>query len=148
MGVPPFEPTSQDGKLYARGASDTKCSVWANLKAFEAILATEGKLPVNVKVLFEGEEEMGSPSMLALLRAHKALLQADALLICDGPFSPEQPIIAYTRRGLVSAEVTVRGPDHDLHSGGYGGTVHNPLHLLGQIVGSFHDDLGRGQKPG
>jgi acetylornithine deacetylase/succinyl-diaminopimelate desuccinylase-like protein len=145
---PPFEPTSRDGKLYARGAQDDKSGVWANLKACEAILATEGKLPVNVKLFFEGEEEMGSPSMPAFLQAHKALLAADALLLCDGPFNPEQPIIAYALRGVVSAEVTVSGPDHDLHSGVYGGTVHNPLHLLGQIVGSFHDELGRVRIPG
>ncbi len=146
--TPPFEPTSREGKLYARGTSDTKCSVWANLKAFEAILETEGKLPVNVKFFLEGEEEMGSPSMPAFVRANTALLQADALLICDGPFNPEQPVIAYTRRGIVAAEVTVSGPDHDLHSGGYGGTVHNPLHLLGKIIGSFHDEQGRVQIPG
>lgn len=143
----PFEPQIREGKLYARGVSDTKCSVWASLKAIEAVLSVNGNLPVNVKIVYEGEEETGSPSMPAVLQAHKSLFKADALIILDGPFAPERPMIVYTRRGIIAAEVSIQGPGHDLHSGAYGGTVHNPLQLLGQIIGSFHDEAGRVQIP-
>ncbi len=144
----PFEPTIRDGKIFARGTLDDKSGVWANLKACEAILATDGKLPVNVKLFFEGEEETGSPHMQSFVEEHQALLAADALLICDGPFDPEQPTIPYALRGMVAAEVLVRGADHDLHSGVFGGAIHNPIHLVGQMVGSFHDANGRILIPG
>lgn len=147
--TPPFEPTVRDDKLFARGVIDDKCGVWANLKALESILAAEdGQLPVNVKLFFEGEEEMGSPNMLPFVQAHKELLAADLLVICDGPLNPDSPRLGYALRGIVAAEVTITGPDHDLHSGAYGGAVHNPLHMVGKIVGSFHDDNGRIQIPG
>jgi acetylornithine deacetylase/succinyl-diaminopimelate desuccinylase-like protein len=145
---PPFQPTSRDGKLYARGSTDDKCGIWANLKAIESMLAVNGRLPVNVKLFFEGEEEMASPHMAPFVAAHKELLAADALLLCDGPFNPEQPTINYALRGIVTGEVRVSGPDHDLHSGKYGGTVHNPIHVVGQIAGSFHDEVGRVQIAG
>ena len=146
--TPPFEPTIREGKLYARGAVDDKAGVFVNLKALESILAVDGKLPVNVKLFFEGEEESGSPSMHAFVAAHKELLKADLLILCDGGFNREMPEIIYSGRGIVSAEVTVTGPDHDLHSGTYGGVVHNPLHVVGKIIASFHDDEGRIQLPG
>lgn len=146
--TPPFEPAVRDGKLYARGSIDDKVGVWANLKAIESILAAQGTLPVNVKLIFEGEEEIASPHMPAFVRDHKELLDADYLVLCDGFFDPQRPTITYALRGIVAAEVTVRGPDHDLHSGKYGGTVHNPLHVVGKMVGSFHDDAGRVQIPG
>lgn len=145
--TPPFEPTVRDGKLYARGSSDNKNGVWGNLKTFESILATEGRLPVNVKVLFEGEEETASPSAAPFVNANRELLRADALMMSDSGFDPDNPVIGYTARGIISAEVVVRGPDHDLHSGGYGGVVHNPLHMVGKIIGSFHDEAGRVQIP-
>lgn len=146
--TPPFEPTLREGKLYGRGAIDDKIGVWANLKACESILATAGKLPVNVKLFFEGEEEMGSPNMQAFVHANQALLAADALILCDGSFNPEHPRIEYALRGMVGTEVIVSGPDHDLYSGHFGGAVHNPIHLVGQIIGSFHDDQGRVRIPG
>lgn len=145
---PPFEPTVRDGKLYARGVVDDKAGVWVNLKAFESIFQTEGKLPINVKIFFEGEEEMGSPNVQPFIEANADLLKADVLALCDGGFSPDNPITAYTLRGLVSAEVKLTGPDHDLHSGMYGGAVHNPLHMAGHIINSFHDANGRIQIPG
>jgi acetylornithine deacetylase/succinyl-diaminopimelate desuccinylase-like protein len=146
--TPPFEPTERDGKLYARGSEDDKAGVWANLKAIESILAVDGKLPVNVKLFFEGEEESGSPNMHPFVAGNKELLNADLFVLCDGEFVRDQPSIVYSGRGIVAAEVTLTGPDHDLHSGTYGGTVHNPLHLAGKIIGSFHDDAGRIQIPG
>ena len=146
--TPPFEPTLRDGKLYARGAVDDKSGVYVNLKALESILAVDGTLPVNVKLFFEGEEESGSPSMLPFVTAHKDLLQGDLLILCDGGFDKKMPSIVYSGRGIASAEVTVTGSDHDLHSGVYGGVVQNPLHVVGKIVGSFHDEAGRVRIPG
>lgn len=146
--TPPFEPNVRDGKVYARGSSDNKNGVWGNLKTFESIFATEGKLPVNIKVIFEGEEETASPSAEPFVKANRDLLKADAMMMSDSSFDPDNPSIGYTARGIISAEVVVRGPDHDLHSGGYGGVVQNPLHVLGKIVGSFHDEAGRVQIPG
>jgi acetylornithine deacetylase/succinyl-diaminopimelate desuccinylase-like protein len=139
----PFEPTMRDGRLYARGVIDDKCGVWLNLKSFESMFQTEGKLPVNVKLFFEGEEECGSPNMEPFVKANKELLSADALILCDGGFSGENPQQGYSARGVVGAQVTVKGSTHDLHSGMWGGGVHNPLHHASKIIASFHDDEGR-----
>lgn len=144
----PFEGVIKGRKLFARGASDNKAGVWGNLKTFEALLRTNGELPVNVKIMFEGEEESGSPSIEAFVQANKARLQADALLNCDGDFAPEDPRLYYGGRGMVTAEVRVTGPKADIHSGLYGGLVQNPLHVAGRIIGAFHDDAGRVQVPG
>jgi acetylornithine deacetylase/succinyl-diaminopimelate desuccinylase-like protein len=146
--TPPFEPTIRQGKLFARGTIDDKVGVYLNLKAIESMLAVDGRLPLNVKLFFEGEEETGSPHMLPFVVSHKELLQADLLLLCDGGFDPQQPQHAAALRGIVVAEVVISGPEQDLHSGRFGGTVHNPLHMVGQIVGSFHDASGRVQIPG
>lgn len=139
----PFEPTIIDGRLVARGTVDDKCGIWVNLKAVESILAVKGQLPINIKFFFEGEEELGSVNVQPFVAANKDLLAADALLICDGPFSPSQPIIGYSVRGTVMGEVTVSGPPHDLHSGRYGGAVRNPVHEMASIIASFHDQSGR-----
>ncbi len=144
----PFEAEIRDGRMYARGASDNKAGVWGNLKVFEAMLKANGELPLNVKIMFEGEEESGSPSIEAFVQENKELLQADVMLNCDGGLKPEDPRIYYAGRGIVSAQVTVTGPKADLHSGEYGGLVQNPLHIAGKIIGSFHDDEGRIQLPG
>lgn len=146
--TPPFEPSFRDGKLYARGAVDDKSGVFVNLKALESILNVDGKLPVNIKLFFEGEEESGSPNMHPFVAANKELLKADLLVLCDGGFDKHLPTITYSGRGIVGAEVTITGPDHDLHSGVYGGVVHNPLHVVGQIVASFHDNEGHIRIPG
>jgi acetylornithine deacetylase/succinyl-diaminopimelate desuccinylase-like protein len=140
---PPFEPTVSDGALVARGAVDDKCGVWVNLKAIEAALSAAGELPMNIKLLFEGEEEFGSVNTAAVLSDYRSILAADAVIISDGPFSSQQPSIGYALRGSISGEVTVTGPAHDLHSGRYGGAVKNPIHFLARIISSFHDASGR-----
>lgn len=146
--TPPFEPTLRDGLLYARGVFDDKSNLFLNLKAIEAMLATAGELPVNVKVFFEGEEEVGSPNMEPFVQQHKGLLAADVLLVCDGSSPADSPRITTATRGLVGGEVFVTGPRRDLHSGKYGGGVHNPAHMVGQIIAALHDDEGRVQIPG
>ncbi|QPC82324.1 dipeptidase [Phototrophicus methaneseepsis] len=144
----PFEAEIRDGKLYARGASDNKAGVWGNLKVLESMLSADGKLPLNVKIMFEGEEESGSPSMEPFVAANKELLQADIMLNCDGGFDMHNPQLAYAGRGIISAEVTVKGPRADLHSGGFGGVVRNPLHVAAEIIASLHDEDGRVTLPG
>ena len=144
----PFEAQIGNGRVVARGASDNKAGVWGSLKTFEALLKANGELPVNVKIMFEGEEESGSPSIEPFVIAHKDQLQADVLLNCDGDFDPDAPRLFYAGRGIVSAEVRVTGPKADIHSGAYGGLVQNPLHIAGKIIGSFHDGDGRIQLPG
>ena len=145
---PPFEPTIIDDRLVARGAVDDKCGIWITLKAIESILATSGELPINVKLYFEGEEELGSKNAGPSIAANKDLLAADAVIITDGPFSPQQPIIGCAVRGTITGEVRVQGPPHDLHSGRYGGAVKNPIHYLARIIASFHDASGRVQITG
>ncbi|MCY4465463.1 MAG: M20/M25/M40 family metallo-hydrolase [Chloroflexi bacterium] len=145
---PPFQPTVVKGRLIARGAVDDKCGVWILLKALEAILAAGGRLPVNVKCLFEGEEELGSKNTIAALNQYRSLLAADALIICDGPFSPKQPGIGVSVRGAVQGELRVTGPPQDLHSGRYGGAVRNPIHSLARIIAALHDSEGRVRLPG
>jgi len=144
----PFEAQIREGRMVARGASDNKAGIWGNLKTFEALLKANGELPVNVKIMFEGEEESGSPSIEPFVIANKDRLQADVLLNCDGDFDPDDPRLYYAGRGIVSAEVTVTGPKADIHSGLYGGLVQNPLHVAGKIIGSFHNEQGRIQLPG
>lgn len=146
--TPPFEPSVREGRLYARGAADDKCGVWGTLKTLEAMFGAHGTLPVNVKMFYEGEEETGSPNMEAFVTANKDLLKADIFILCDGGFDPEKLQTTYALRGIAALEVTVTGPGRDLHSGEFGGAVHNPLHMIGKIIGSFHDDSGRIQIPG
>jgi len=138
----PFEPTVLAGKLIARGTVDDKCGIWVNLTAIESILSVTDELPINIKLFFEGEEELGSPNVQTFVKQHKDLLSADSLIICDGPFSPKQPIIGYSVRGTIMGEVIVSGPPHDLHSGRYGGAVRNPIHHIADIISSLHDDDG------
>lgn len=146
--TPPFEPVLKDGKLYARGTIDDKCGVFVNLKAFESILQTDGRLPVNVKVFFEGEEENGSPNMEPFVIKYKELLTADLLLISDGGSLPDQPLNITSVRGIIDGEVFVKGPARDLHSGSFGGIVHNPAHKAAEIIAALHDADGRVQIPG
>ena len=144
----PFSAEIADGKIWARGASDNKGQHFAHLKAIESILATEGKLPVSIKVLLEGEEESGSGEIDPFLLANKRLLQADSGLISDGAMHPGQPLLAYGLRGVVAMEIYVQGPGRDLHSGSYGGTVLNPIQALAEIIGQLHDKTGRVIIPG
>lgn len=144
----PFEPTIREGKLYARGVIDDKAGVFLHLKALEAVLSTQGTLPINVKLIFEGEEESGSPTMTSLIEAHKNLLAADVVVISDGGSSNERPTMMASARGIVTAEVRVQGPERDLHSGSFGGVVHNPIHKVSEIIAAFHNDEGHVQIPG
>lgn len=144
----PYGAVQQGDLLFGRGTSDMKGQVIATLVAVESIVRTSG-LPVNIKWLFEGEEEIGSPSMEAFLPRHKGLLAADFCLNPDaGMIAADKPTITYGLRGLAYFEVHVWGPKHDLHSGLYGGTVHNPAQALIELVAGMHDENGRITLPG
>ena len=147
---PPFEPTLEDGtRIVARGATDDKGQFYCYLKGIEAHMRVRGALPCNVRVIIEGEEEIGSPNLRPFLERHRELLQADAILVSDTSMhGPDQPSIMYALRGLAYLEVTVRGPSHDLHSGLYGGAVPNPIHALAGMLAALHDADGRVCVPG
>ncbi len=140
----PFDPTVADGHLVARGASDDKGPVFAWIAAIEAFRAAGEALPVNIKCLFEGEEEVGSPTLGPFVADNTERLACDAIAIADGAFyDDETPSLTYALRGLTYIEVTATGPDHDLHSGLCGGLAPNPLNALAALVASLHDDDGR-----
>lgn len=142
--TPPFAPRVQDGRIYARGACDDKGQVFMHLAAIEALLQTTGRLPVNLKVLIEGEEEVGSPNLAPFLAAHPERFAADVVLISDtGMWQPGVPALCIGVRGLTGLELDLRGAATDMHSGVYGGAVHNPLHALARLLASLHDDQGR-----
>jgi acetylornithine deacetylase/succinyl-diaminopimelate desuccinylase-like protein len=146
--TPPFEPTERDGKIYARGAIDSKSNVMLLIKAAESLIATDSA-PVNLKVLFEGDEESASENMTTFVAANKDRLQADVIAICDGSMSDrEQPDISYGLRGVVCMELEVFGPKQDLHSGHFGGTVHNPIQALAEIITQLHHPDGSIAVPG
>jgi acetylornithine deacetylase/succinyl-diaminopimelate desuccinylase-like protein len=146
---PPFEPAVRGEDLYGRGASDDKGQMFTHLKAVESYLRTIGKLPVNIKCLFEGEEEIGSPNLTAFLDSHKVALAADAAVLSDTRMlGPDRPVITESLRGGLSLEVEVRGPEQDLHSGNFGGAIHNPLQVLCEIIAKLHDTSGRVTIPG
>jgi len=145
---PPFEPTQRGENLYGRGASDMKGQVVITLKAVEALVHA-GKLPINVKFIIEGEEEIGSPSLDDFISAHKDLLACDFALNPDtGMIAADTPTVTYGLRGLAYFELRVSGPNHDLHSGIYGGVVHNPAQALCELVTGMHDAKGRVTLPG
>jgi acetylornithine deacetylase/succinyl-diaminopimelate desuccinylase-like protein len=144
----PFDPTEKASALFARGSSDMKGQIIASLKALESILKT-GILPVNVKVMFEGEEEIGSPNLDAFMNEHKQLLACDIVLNPDaGMIGQDVPTIVYALRGLAYFELRVYGPSHDLHSGMFGGVVHNPAQALCELIAGMHDYRGRVTIPG
>ena len=141
---PPFEPTERAGRIYARGAADDKGQLYMHVKALEALLATEGSLPVNVVVLAEGEEEVGSPNLVPFLEAQAERLACDLVVISDtSMFAEGLPSLLFSLRGLAYFEIHVRGARSDLHSGEYGGAVTNPANALAHIVASLHDEDGR-----
>jgi acetylornithine deacetylase/succinyl-diaminopimelate desuccinylase-like protein len=141
---PPFEPTERDGNLYARGATDDKGQMFTYLKAAEAWLQTAGKLPINVKYLIEGEEEVGGKNLEAYVAANREKLACDYAVISDtSQFAPGMPAITYGLKGLAYFELLVQGANRDLHSGTYGGAVQNPLNALAAILASFKDKDGR-----
>ena len=147
--TPPFEPTVRGDDLFARGAADDKGQTLIHIKAIEALLATVGKLPVNVKLLIEGEEESGGEAIAAYVPANTDKLAADVAVISDtGMLSPQQPVITYGLRGGWKCEITVTGSTSDLHSGMYGGVVHNANQALCEILAALHDKDGRVTVPG
>jgi acetylornithine deacetylase/succinyl-diaminopimelate desuccinylase-like protein len=146
---PPFAPTIRGSDLVGRGASDDKGQLFVHVKALEAWLRTAGALPVNVKCLFEGEEEIGSPNLLPFLSGRRGLLAADVAVVSDTRMlAPDQPAINYAERGALYLELDVYGPGRDLHSGNFGGTVHNPLQALSEIIAQLHERDGRIAIPG
>jgi acetylornithine deacetylase/succinyl-diaminopimelate desuccinylase-like protein len=145
----PFEPTVRGDNLFARGASDDKGQTFIHVKAVEALLKTSGKLPVNVKFLVEGEEESGSLAINKYVPAHGDELTADTILISDTHIiAPDLPAILYGLRGMWRAEITVTGAAQDLHSGAYGGAIHNANQALAEILAALHDPQGRVTVPG
>ena len=144
----PFEPTVLGEDIFARGASDMKGQAVITLKAVESLIQTGG-LPINIKWLFEGEEEVGSPNLEAFIAGHTDLLACDFAVNPDsGMIGKEYPTITYGLRGLAYFELRVFGPAHDLHSGMYGGVVHNPANALAELIAGMHDDEGRVTLPG
>jgi acetylornithine deacetylase/succinyl-diaminopimelate desuccinylase-like protein len=141
---PPFEPSVRDGRIYARGSVDDKGQLFLHVKALQAHLATHGKLPVNVIVLAEGEEEVGSEHLPAFVAEHARRLACDGVVISDSSmFAPGLPSILFSLRGLSYVQIDLQGPSSDLHSGSYGGAVVNPATALARIIASFHDDTRR-----
>ncbi|MGD9798248.1 MAG: dipeptidase [Acidimicrobiia bacterium] len=146
---PPFEPAIVDGECLARGAIDDKGQVLYELEAARGLLATEGRLPVNLKFLVEGEEEVGSPHFEALLASRPDQLRCDVVVVSDtGMWAPDVPSTCVGMRGLVAFDVVLRAADGDLHSGLYGGAVANPLHHAARLVAALHDGDGRVTLPG
>ncbi|MFN4087080.1 MAG: dipeptidase [Spirosomataceae bacterium] len=152
--TPPFEPTIRktsihpDGAIFARGACDDKGQIYMHVKAIEMMLA-ENNLPCNVKVMFEGEEEVGSANLATFVKANKDLLKADIILISDTSIiANDIPSVETGLRGLAYMEVEVTGPNRDLHSGVYGGAIANPINVLTRMISSLHNDKGQITIPG
>ncbi|RPI88926.1 MAG: dipeptidase, partial [Planctomycetaceae bacterium] len=147
--TPPFEPTIRDGYVFARGATDDKGQVFTHIKSAEAWVKTTGQVPVNLKYVIEGEEEVGSNNLEIFLEKWRDRLQADVAVISDtSQFGPGRPAITHGLRGIVACEVTLRGPKQDLHSGIFGGAIANPVNALARAIASLHDASGRIQIPG
>jgi acetylornithine deacetylase/succinyl-diaminopimelate desuccinylase-like protein len=141
---PPFEATIRDGEIYARGSADDKGQVFMHFKAVEAHLKQHGTLPVNMKFLIEGEEEVGSANLDNFIQSHKELLKADVVVISDSPmFDRGIPSICYGLRGLTYFQIDLRGSKSDLHSGSFGGAVANPAMVLAQVLAQMKDKSGR-----
>ena len=136
----PFEPVVQDGKIYARGATDDKGQLFIHVKALESYLKTAGRAPVNVKILLEGEEEISSPNLVPFIEEHLDLLAADVCVISDSSMrSIDEPAILHSLRGMTYMEIEIHGPTDDLHSGLWGGAVHNPALALVEILGKLYN---------
>jgi acetylornithine deacetylase/succinyl-diaminopimelate desuccinylase-like protein len=146
---PAFEPAIRGGNLYGRGTADDKGQVHIHIRALDALRQTMGKLPINIKVLIEGEEEVGSVSLWEYVKANKAKLKADALVVSDtGMLARGVPSITYALRGLNYYEIEITGPAQDLHSGIFGGAVPNPLTILAELFAKLHDKNFRVTVPG
>lgn len=145
---PPFEPTVRNGRIYARGSTDDKGQAFAHVRGVELLLS-QGELPVNVKFILEGEEEIGSPSIVPYLKEHAEELKSDVIVISDGSrFAKDVPTITYGVRGLSYVEIHVQGANRDLHSGSYGGAAPNPINALCEIIAKLKDEHGRVTIPG
>jgi acetylornithine deacetylase/succinyl-diaminopimelate desuccinylase-like protein len=147
---PPFEPTERDGSLYARGAVDDKGQMWMHVKALEALFAANGgKLPVNIRVIVEGEEEVGGEGIAAFVRQHPEQLAADVALVSDTEmFAPDLPTLCVGLRGMIYTEIEARGARTDLHSGMYGGAAPNPFVALAQMIAKLKEENGKILVPG
>lgn len=146
---PPFEPVIKDGKIYARGATDDKGQVFVHIKSVEAFFKVFGTLPINIKFLIEGEEEIGSPNLEPFVKNNKELLKCDTIIVSDTSlYDYGIPTLTYSLRGLAYMEVTVTGPNRDLHSGGFGGAVANPINILSKMISQLHDKNGKITIPG
>lgn len=146
---PPFEATIRGENLYARGTADDKGQIFIHFKAIEAYMKNIGSLPVNIKMLIEGEEEVGSEHLEQWVKDHKEMLKADLVLISDSSmFAKGVPSICYGLRGLAYMQIDLVGPNKDLHSGSFGGSVHNPIQALTEIIAQLHDKNGRVTIPG
>lgn len=147
--TPPFEPTRRNGNVYARGATDDKGQMFTHIKSAEAWLKTVGKLPVNLKYLIEGEEEVGSANLEGFIASNKEKLKSEVCVVSDtSQFGPNMPAITYGLRGIAYFEVFLNGPDRDLHSGTFGGAVVNPAGALVKLLAKLVDGDGRIQVPG
>ena len=147
--TPPFEPRIEEGRIYARGASDNKGQILAHILGVAETLREKGALPVNVIFLIEGEEEIGSPNLEEFLREHREELACDLVAISDTAMAPgNKPALTYALRGIAAMELVVRGPARDLHSGLFGGAVANPVTVLSRLIASLHDENGRVRIPG
>jgi acetylornithine deacetylase/succinyl-diaminopimelate desuccinylase-like protein len=147
--IPAFEGRIENGFLHGRGASDDKGQLFAHVKAIEALLAGSHRLPVNVKCLFEGEEEIGSANLVPFLEQQRNALRADAAVMSDTRMlGPDQPALTYSLRGQLALELDVHGQRRDLHSGNFGGAVHDPLQALCEMLARLHDGNGRIAIPG
>ena len=146
---PPFEPQIRDGKIYARGSTDDKGQLFTHIKSIEAWIKTVGVLPVNIKFLVEGEEEVGSENLNHFLESNRRRLRSDVAVISDtSQYGDGIPAITYGLRGIVAAEVCLQGPSRDLHSGVFGGSVANPANVIASLCGSLVDASGRICIPG
>ncbi|MGE0610044.1 MAG: dipeptidase [Pirellulales bacterium] len=146
---PPFEPTRRDGNLYARGATDDKGQMLTHVKSAEAWIKATGKLPINLKFLIEGEEEVGSANLDKFIESNAQRLACDCVVISDtSQFGPGQPAITYGLRGIYYFELKLTGPKQDLHSGTFGGAVTNPANALAKILAALSNERGQVQIPG
>ena len=146
---PPFEPAERDGRLWGRGVVDDKGQVYIHVKAIESFIAAAGRLPINLKLIVEGEEEIGSGHLEALLRSRATDLAADFVCVSDtAMFGRGIPSLCVGLRGLTYLDVFVEGPRGDLHSGSFGGGIMNPIHALARMIAGLHDDAGRITVPG
>ena len=145
---PPFEPQIRGDHMYARGVSDNKGQIWATISALRSVIQT-AELPINIKILYEGEEEIGSPSLNEFLTSHQSMLACDCVLNPDaGMLAPNKPTVTYALRGMAYFELQISGPKADLHSGIFGGVIANPANILCELIAKMHDEEGHITLPG